>query len=57
LNQITPNEEFPDYAVNRTIYEGKVYEEPYKQNFAMLDSAFRRLLVRLSPSYFPLSLG
>ncbi|GAA5914491.1 hypothetical protein JCM6882_003039 [Rhodosporidiobolus microsporus] len=42
--KITPNEDFPDYAVNRTIYDGKIYSEPYSTNFPMLDDAFRRLV-------------
>ncbi|BGP17387.1 hypothetical protein JCM10213_002870 [Rhodosporidiobolus nylandii] len=41
--KITPNEDFPSYAVNRTVYDGKVYSEPYAENFPMLDDAFRRL--------------
>ncbi|GAA5848843.1 hypothetical protein JCM8547_006364 [Rhodosporidiobolus lusitaniae] len=42
--KITPNEDFPDYAVNRTVYDGKVYEEKYEPNFKMLDDAFGRLV-------------
>ncbi|GAA5848820.1 hypothetical protein JCM8547_006354 [Rhodosporidiobolus lusitaniae] len=45
--KITPNEDFPDYAdyaINRTVYDGKVYEEKYEPNFKMLDDAFGRLV-------------
>ncbi|GAA5917904.1 hypothetical protein JCM6882_003986 [Rhodosporidiobolus microsporus] len=42
--KVTPNKDFPSYAVNCTIYDGKVSSEPYSTNFPMLDDAFRRLV-------------
>ncbi|GAA6040326.1 hypothetical protein JCM8097_009423 [Rhodosporidiobolus ruineniae] len=30
--KITPNEDYPDYAVNRTVLDGKVWEEPLERS-------------------------
>ncbi|GAA6022702.1 hypothetical protein JCM10207_008071, partial [Rhodosporidiobolus poonsookiae] len=40
--KITPNEDFPDHAVARAVYNGQVLEETFSENFAMMESAFKR---------------
>ncbi|KWU44737.1 amine oxidase [Rhodotorula sp. JG-1b] len=39
---ITPNELFPDFSFNKTNFNGKVIQEPFKANFQMCEDAFRR---------------
>ncbi|GAA6020298.1 hypothetical protein JCM10207_003217 [Rhodosporidiobolus poonsookiae] len=40
----TPNEDFPDYAFNKTVFNGTTLVEPVQPNFEMLESAFKRFV-------------
>ncbi|GAA5983795.1 hypothetical protein JCM10908_005930 [Rhodotorula pacifica] len=40
--KITPNDDYPDFAFNKTAFNGKVLQEPFKPNFEMCEAAFKR---------------
>ncbi|BGP41179.1 hypothetical protein JCM10450v2_005218 [Rhodotorula kratochvilovae] len=42
--KVTPNEDYPDYAFNKTAFNGKVLQEPFKPNFEMCEDAFKRFV-------------
>ncbi|GAA6008800.1 flavin monoamine oxidase family protein [Rhodotorula paludigena] len=42
--KITPNELYPDYAFNRTNFNGTIFTESFKPNFEMCENAFKRFV-------------